>query len=215
MLGSSWYLFLHITGNHCFHGSSGGRKWGSKPLHEDEFLGHIFRHRTPDNGAYRKECQSAWACWLNGLIRLRRRERRLRVWLGSSALFAMCVRPGRLFVSYMLEYLRGAKDGESEGSGGSKEGLTVVEGISSVLQWGVHDAHGKMVLTGWSGGDRCLFEWLWCLVWYSDWVLSCRIPWRNQDAESDYQRIGATNSGGSSKGLGKEVLLNANCDQVQ
>ena len=98
---------------------------------------------------------------------------------------------------------------------GSKEGLTVVEGISSVLQWGVHDVHGKMVLTGWSGGDRCLFEWLWCLVWYSDWVLSCRIPWRNQDAESDYQRIGATNSGGSSKGLGKEVLWNANCDQVQ
>ena len=71
-----------------------------------------------------------------------------------------------------------------------------------------------MVFTGWSGGDRFLFEWLWCLVWYPLWVFPCRVPWGNQEAEYYYQRIGATNSGSSSKGLGEEMAQNANCDQV-
>ena len=98
---------------------------------------------------HRKECQSAWDCWLNSFT---------RVWWQERNIWESCLRWERWKFR------------------GSKEKLTVVENNYFILQWGVHDADGKMVFTGWSGDDRCLFEWLWCLVWYLVWVFSCWVP---------------------------------------
>ena len=61
--------------------------------------------------------------------------------------------------------------------------------------------------------DACLSG---CGAWFDTQnEYSCWIPWRNQDAESEYQHIGATDSGCSSKGLREEVVRNENCDQVR
>ena len=163
---------------------------------------------------HRKECQIAWACWLNGLIRVRSWERRLRVWLGSPASLPCVWNWSGCSYNACCIAGEGCQRQERWTSRAVRKDLLEwrtflphYNGVSMMLmeRWSLPD---KVVVT-----DACLSgRGAW--IDTQEWVLSCRIPWGNQDAGSEYQRIGATNSGGSSKGLREEVARNANCDQV-
>ena len=158
------------------------------------------------------ECMGLLTEWLDKNEVTRKEVESL---VGKLSFIAMCVKPGRLFISRLLEYLRGLpKAGKVKVPGSVRKDL---------LWWRTFLPHyngvSMMPMERWSlpdevvATDACLSG---CGAWFDTQseYFHAEFPEEINMLNLSINTLTATDSGGSSKGLGEEVARNANCDQV-